>query len=181
MELPVFRYSPNAYSLTVFVPEEGTCSSCQQRRQLKYTASFYSIDNPAYICPWCIADGSAAKKYSGEFNDFTGIEGISANPDETPLVAIPLEKALDVATKNPAYVSWQQGVWLSHCGEPCAFIDYADYSTIKPYIDELKADLDEMGYDLSFIENNLSKNGSLAGYLFQCLHCETHRLHVDCD
>ena len=46
---------------------------------------------------------------------------------------------------------------------------------------ELYDDLVNTGYYIDFIKQNLSKNGSLVGYLFQCLTCQKHRLHVDFD
>ncbi len=42
---------------------------------MEYNSSFYSIEEPKYICPWCIADGSAAEKYDGKFNDSYSIKG----------------------------------------------------------------------------------------------------------
>lgn len=74
MELPKFKYSPNAYSLDLFKEVDGVCSICNEQRNLKYVSSFYSIDKPDYICPWCIANGQAAEKYKGDFNDYCGIE-----------------------------------------------------------------------------------------------------------
>src|SRR4051812_13763397 len=126
MELPKFKYSPNAYRIDVFKDEEGTCSICNQHRTIKYDSSFYSVEEPEYICPWCIVDGSAAKKYDGGFNDAAGIERPLSYESDAVLKASFDEKLAEVATRTPSYVSWQQEVWLSHCNEPCAFIDYAD-------------------------------------------------------
>ncbi|MFH7016493.1 CbrC family protein [Flavobacterium sp. FlaQc-47] len=182
MELPTFKYSPNAYDIDVFIKEEGTCSVCNLKRGMKYTGSFYSIEEPEYICPWCIQDGSASKKYDGEFNDYAGIEGISANPSIPNSLNMDKESLLEVSERTPSYISWQQEAWLSHCNEPCAFIGYADSEMIKPYLDELKEDIEvNIGYDPEFVQNNLTTDGSLVGYLFQCIHCGRHRLHADCD
>lgn len=179
MELPTFKYSPNAYKIGVFKEEEGRCSICDQHRKIKYDNSFYSAEEPGYICPWCIADGRAAKKYDGEFNDAAGIETPLDYDRDDELKATFDEKITEVAERTPSFVSWQQEVWLSHCNEPCAFIDYADSEMIKPIYHELEADVENTGYDRALITNSLSKEGSLVGYLFQCLQCGTHRLHVD--
>lgn len=180
MELPKFKYSPNAYSIDVFENDEDICSICNEERNIRYTGSFYSIDEPDYICPWCIADGSAAKMYDGEFNDYCGIEGVSPNPKE-PKPKISKELLLEITKKTPSYKSWQQERWMIHCNEPCAFIGYADTETIEPLWEELKDDIENNRYGADFIKSSLSKDGSLVGYLFQCLHCNQHRLHVDCD
>lgn len=182
MELPKFKYSPNAYDIDVFSKEEGICSICNQRRNVRYTSSFYSQEDPEYICPWCIHDGSASKKYNGEFNDYAGIEGVSANPLIEGKGNIPKDYLLEVSERTPSYISWQQEVWLTHCNEPCAFIGYADSEIIKPILDELKEDIENnIGYDPEIIQNHLTTDGSLVGYLFQCVNCGKHRLHADCD
>lgn len=180
MELPKFKYSPNAYTLDLFEEEEGTCSVCNENRELKYSSSFYSIEEPEYICPWCIADGKASEKFDGEFNDYCGIEGVSPDPNDAEST-IPKELLLEITNKTPSYNSWQQEVWLTHCNEPCAFTGYADAATIEPIIDELIEDIEDNGYDPEEIKDNLSKDGSLVGYLFQCINCGQQRLHVDCD
>jgi len=178
MDLPQFKYNPNAYKLGLFDEVNGICSVCDQERNLKYNSSFYSVDTPEYICPWCIANGKAAEKYEGEFNDYCGIEGVSPDPND-PFPTIPRELLLEITDKTPSYVSWQQEEWLCHCNQPCAFIGYADYETIKPFIEELKNDIDNLGVDLEFIKQNLSKGGDVVGYLFKCVKCDQHRLHID--
>ena len=180
MELPQFKYSPNAYKLNLFEKEEGICSVCNEERKLRYVSSFYSEEELDYICPWCIANGKAATDFDGEFNDYCGIEGVSPDPEDGSS-AIPKELLLEITNKTPSYTSWQQEVWLTHCNEPCAFIDYADTKTIAPLMEELQDDIENNGYDPEFIKSHLSKDGSLVGYLFQCLNCGQHRLHVDCD
>jgi len=181
MELPKFKYSPNAYELDLFDKVEGTCSVCEEKRNLKYNSSFYSVDQPDYICPWCIANGKAAEKYDGEFNDYCGIEGVSPNPND-PKPTIPKGMLTEICTKTPSYSSWQQELWLSHCNEPCAFIGYADNKTIEPILDELKNDIENnIGYDPDLIKKHLTKDGHLVGYLFKCIKCDKHRLHADCD
>ena len=110
MELPKFKYCPNAYKLDLFVKTEGTCSVCEEKRYLKYNSSFYSVVEPKYICPWCIANGKASEKYEGEFNDYYGIEGVSPNPND-PKPTIPKEMLTEICTKTPSYSSWQQEQW----------------------------------------------------------------------
>lgn len=167
MCLPEFKYHPNAYKINIFTPEQGICSVCNKLRELKYNCSFYSIEEPDYICPWCIADGSAAQKYNGQFNDYLGIQDL---PDD---------KLEEILLRTPGYVGWQQEVWLAHCNEPCAFIDYVGSEEIEPYFDEIKDDIECYPEDL--IKSSLSKNGSLVGYLFECVKCGKKRLHIDSD
>jgi uncharacterized protein CbrC (UPF0167 family) len=181
MELPKFKYSPNAYQINVFEEQEGTCSVCSQPREIKYATSFYSVEEPEYICPWCIADGSAAKKFEGEFTDAAGVERPAGYGTDDEIKRSFDEKALEVTERTPGYICWQGDRWLTHCNEPCAFIGYADTETIKPILHELEADIEKSGLERKYIVEYLSKDGSPGGYLFRCLHCGTHRLHVDID
>ena len=152
----------------------------QKQRNLKYTGPFYSVDDPEYVCPWCIYDGSAATAYHGEFNDYASIEGVSPDPAEAP-PAISTEYITEITQKTPGYHSWQQGVWLIHCDEPCAFLGYADSEKIKPFLEELGEDIKNCGIDPEYVKNHLTKDSDVAGYLFQCVRCGKHRLHADCN
>lgn len=181
MELPKFKYSPNAYAIGVFDDVEGICSICNQSRKLKYVGSFYSMDEPDYICAYCIQTGEAAEKYNGTFNDDMGIEGVSNESAELHHPNIDQNKLFEVTKKTPSYNSWQQEVWLTHCNEPCAFIAYADGKDIQAYSYELQEDIENAGYDQADLKENLTKGGHLVGYLFKCLNCGKHRLHIDCD
>jgi len=125
MKLPTFKYSPNAYDIGVFKKEAGCCSVCNEQREIKYVGSFYSKNKPEYICPWCIANGTASQKYDGEFNDYFGIEGVSCDPAD-PLPTIDQELLLEITNKTPSYNSIQQEVWLTHCNEPCVFTGYEE-------------------------------------------------------
>lgn len=176
MNYPHFKYHPNAYKLDLFVEEEGTCDVCQKEQFLKYEASFYAEEDPNYICPFCIADGSAAKKYDGSFNDYCGIEGVSPDPND-PAPKIPHALLLEICDRTPSYISWQQEQWLTHCNEPCAFIDYADTESIAPFREEIISELDAFIGEETL--NYIRKDGDCVGYLFQCVQCGKHKLHVD--
>lgn len=178
MELPKFKYSPNAYELDLFKPIQGVCSVCNKQRNWKYVNSFYSIQAPDYICPWCIENGQAAHKYEGDFNDYCGIEGVSPDPmDPEPTIA--RELLLEITNRTPSYSSYQQEVWLTHCNEPCAFIGYADSKSIEPFLHELQQDIENSGIPAHYITQGLTKDSDLGAYLFECTVCKAHRLHID--
>src|SRR5690606_27521993 len=151
-----------------------TCPTCGQGRNYVYEGPFYSIEDVQGLCPWCIKDGSAAKKYDGAFQD-----AASCEPVENP------EFLIELTTRTPGYSGWQQERWLSHCGDFCAQTDYVGWEEIKHLKDEFMDDLDEIKSDHRLTQQELEKylinNGSMQGYLFQCLHCGQHRLTVDMD
>jgi uncharacterized protein len=175
-ELPEFKYNPDALSLGIIKEQKTICPVCKLERDYVYEGPFYCIDEVEGICPWCIKDGSAAKKYDGAFQDDASCDSVSQP-----------EYLKELTTRTPGYPGFQQEKWLSHCGDFCAFKGYAgwDEIEIKHLEEELADDLNQVKseYLLSQeeLEEHLVNNGSMQGYLFQCLHCNKHRLAVDTD
>ena len=83
-------------------------------------------------------------------------------------------------------MSWQGEFWLSCCDDYCEYlgsvgIKELDELGIK---DQVLNDYIEHwpdGYSIEDINEYLTKNGSVTGYLFRCLHCGKYRLHIDSD
>ena len=63
MELPKFKYHPNPLATGAIAESNEVCECCEEAPGYIYKASFYSTEEVESICPWCIADGSAAEKY----------------------------------------------------------------------------------------------------------------------
>ncbi|WIY59599.1 CbrC family protein [Bacillus arachidis] len=173
MQLPTFKYNPNSLELGIIKKELTTCCVCKNEREYIYSGPFYSIENVESICPWCIANGNAAKKFDGEFQDSYSCDEVN---DE--------EKLKELIHRTPGYRGWQQEYWLGHCNDFCAFIGYVEWKEIAHLENELQQDLVEFtgyyGLSLQDFQYSLGHQGSLQGYLFKCLHCGIHRLHVDC-
>jgi uncharacterized protein CbrC (UPF0167 family) len=120
MDLPKFRYNPNALSLGVIKKEKTKCPICKKEREYMYEGPFYAEDDVEGICPWCILDGSAARKYDGEFQDVDSCEEVDKE-----------EYIDELIHRTPGYVGWQQEYWLSHCGDFCAIVQYVGWKEIK--------------------------------------------------
>lgn len=180
---PTFRFHPNAYDLGLFEDVAGTCEACSTPRTLRYRGSFASAEGVEYLCPWCVADGTAARVFHVEFTDVGGIDGVASAPGAPDAIdAIDGDEAREVSTRTPSYDSWQQQQWRSHCGRPCAFIGDIGASGLDAYLAEpdFAADVDGgLGWDPSLLRDHLREAGDIAGYLFECLSCGAHRLHVD--
>jgi uncharacterized protein CbrC (UPF0167 family) len=113
MNLPVFKYHPDPISTGSVTQSDANCRCCGEIRGYIYTSSIYcSEDLENEICPWCIADGSAAKKFNATFCD------------DYPLNNAGIDASIiqEVTTKTPGYDTWQQDVWLTHCNDACAFL-----------------------------------------------------------
>ena len=164
MDFPKFRLSPNAYALDLFVAESGICSCCGQARELKYNSSFYSREEPDYLCPWCIADGRAAAKYGAQFvSDIMG--------------DVPDEVVDTVMHRTPGFVSWQGEQWLTHCGDAALFLGGVGWDQLKDMPDAIASLLDE-GIDEDALPL-ITSEGDFSGYLFQCRHCKIHLAYAD--
>lgn len=174
-KLPIFRYHPDPIKTGVIHAELFICPVCEQKREYVYDGPIYSRKELDKICPWCISDGSASKKFGMEFQD-----AVSTEPIEN-------DAAFDeLIYKTPGYHGWQQEVWLVHCNDFCAFIGYATKERIISLIDELQPDLTRLANDFhvpyeEFIADYLpnTTNDPILFYLFQCLHCEKHRITAD--
>lgn len=165
MKLPYFQYHPDPLRTGGIVTSNDICECCNQARGYKYNSSIYSAEKVGAICPWCIADGSAAKKFNALFSD------------DYPLVEAGVPESIieEVSKRTPGYDSWQQGVWQSHCNDACEF--HGDASKI-----ELEAIADtelEEFFKREMIEPNVwfqilagyEPGGNPAVYKFVCRHC----------
>lgn len=133
-----------------------------------YVSTMYCSGEVDCICMECVANGKAAEKYDGEFIQYA--EEIS---DE--------EKRTELFRRTPGYCSWQGEYWLACCDDYCEYLGDVGYAELKEMnlvsiIEEYKK-VEGMDFDNEMLE----KGGSLAGYLFRCIHCGKFRLNVDCD
>ena len=175
MNLPIFKYHPNCYDSNVFekvkTETNTTCQCCGEPTDIFYN-TMYCRETVNCLCPMCVSSGAAAKKYSGKFvQDAENIDDCADKTDE-------------LFHRTPGYVSWQGENWLAHCNDYCAYIGDVGAKELEEMgiAEEVFADYAQMNqYDISDVRSYLVKTGSLAGYLFQCLHCEKYRLWVDAD
>jgi hypothetical protein len=170
--LPSFKYQPNCIENDIFIKagqdEVKICQCCDKQIEIYYN-TMYTSKNVDCLCPDCIANGSAAEKFDGEF--IGGADPITDGADKTE----------ELFKRTPGYVSWQEDYWLAHCNDYCAFISYVGIKELQEMgiIDEVLADYAEMDDNVADVRQWLHKEGWMVGYLFKCLHCGKHRLWVD--
>ncbi len=182
MQLPTFRYHPNPLATGSVIRSEAVCKVCGQARGFIYSGPVYAqqelID---CICPWCIADGSAHRKFDAEFTDSAGIGGGA----DVPTAVIE-----EVACRTPGFDSWQSEQWFTHCGDAAAFLGRVGYKELKRYgpqaLGEFRAaadipEVDDEDSDDDDFLKNLDKDGAPTGYLFKCLHCGQFGGYTDTD
>ncbi len=97
-QLPEFPYHPDPVATGCVEKSDATCLSCEQARGLIYTGPVYAVEELVdCLCPWCIADGSAAARFDAAFTDHLPVYG---NVSEAVVAA--------VTTRTPGFSGWQQ-------------------------------------------------------------------------
>jgi len=113
------------------------------------------------LCPWCIADGRAAKKWDGFFNEL-------ANG-----MALPDAVREEVCCRTPAIETWQDWSWPSSTTDALRFVGEVDGKSLLTAADEraVAACLAAFeGWGGTFTRDDLrhvSKGSDPALYLFQ--------------
>jgi uncharacterized protein len=177
-QLPRFRYHPDPVATGSVEPSDEPCEVCGQARGFVYAGPVYSeiADEPT-VCPWCIADGSAARTFDAEFT-YVGL-GV---PDDVPAGVVE-----EIAYRTPGFPAWQQDHWLYHCGDGGAFlgaVGRADLDGFPDALDCLRHEHDEFDWAPEDVEeylDSLSAAGSPTAYLFRCTGCGTHLAYSDSD
>jgi uncharacterized protein len=177
--LPAFRYHPDPLATGSVRPDSDTaCLGCNRIRGYIYTGPVYTEKNfilDEHLCPWCIADGSAAKQFGATFNDTAEATGI---PDQV---------RGEIETRTPGFNAWQQEEWQACCGDVAAFLGPAgtielqrDFPAAIPVIKTyLRSEYDLSRKDAEEFFAGLSKDGPPTAYIFRCLHCNQYLSYVD--
>ena len=122
MTLPAFKFHSDPTATGSIKRSEAKCECCGQRRGFIYTGPVYCVQQLSEsVCPWCIADGSAAGKFEAVFSD------------DHPLIQAGVPDAVveEVTRRTPGFSSWQQEVWLSCCGDACEFHGDAPHAELQ--------------------------------------------------
>ncbi len=174
MALPFFKYHPDPVATGSVEACDGRCDCCGESNGFLYCSSFYCAEEiEPQICPMCIADGSAAEKWDGMFND------------DFPLSEAGISAAIiaEVGQRTPGFSSWQQERWETHCGDACAFYGDAPVAEVKALRGEALDDflrregLDKAGW--SMIQRHYQPGGNPCIFKFVCLHCHIVIYQID--
>ncbi len=176
--LPTFHYHPDPVATGSIERSDDECLACGRSRGFRYVGPVYAGEQlDVRICPWCIADGSAAAKFDADFTDVGW--GVPAD--------VPASVTDEIEHRTPGFHSWQQDHWLYHCGDGCVFLGEVGRSELEEYPEALEAlqqEAESFGWhDQQITEYlaSLTKGGSPTAYLFGCLVCGTHLAYSDFD
>src|SRR5687767_14147263 len=148
---------------------DAACEVCNEVRGFIYTGSVYAEEDLNLICPWCISDGSAHKKFDAEFVDPAGVSGYRQWSD------VRQEIVEEVAYRTPGFNGWQQERWWTHCDDAAEFLGPAGRKELEAFGDEAMSAIQEEGglSDEAWEEyfQVLAKDSSPTAYIFRCRHC----------
>jgi uncharacterized protein CbrC (UPF0167 family) len=175
MQIPHFTYHPDPLATGMFKHKSASCPCCEKTTPFVYAQKPYCADEVEDLCPWCIADGSAAKKFGAVFSD------------GRPLIKAGLKQAIvdEVVHRTPGYISWQQDSWLACCEDACEFhgdLKKEELPSLPP--DTVAEFRSKNRVDDRIWTNLVAKyqpGGSPAIYKFVCRHCRKIHLGFDFD
>jgi uncharacterized protein CbrC (UPF0167 family) len=173
--LPQFRYHPAPLDTGSIKPSENACECCGRARGHVYDAPVYSTDEVEVLCPWCIADGTAARRFDAQFTDVdaSGIENVA---DAT---------IREITERTPGFRGWQQEHWMFHCDDGAAFLGLAgaaELERVPEAVAMLLHENDQFGWtpdESAAYVAGLHVEGDATAYLFRCLVCGTHLAYSD--
>lgn len=70
--LPQFPYHPDPVATGSVVESLEVCERCGKARGFVYAVPVYAVEDVEFLCPWCIADGSAADQFDADFTTADG-------------------------------------------------------------------------------------------------------------
>jgi len=176
MSLPTFTYHPDPIATGSIAISDAECVFCEQKRGYIYTSHTYcEEDIEDALCPWCIADGSAARRFDATFSD----------PEPLLQAEVPEEVVEEVTRRTPGFTSWQQEEWLCCCDDACEFHGdptRAHLATISGApLEDLLERMDWSPEEWAEFLGVYEPGGSPAIYHFVCRHCKQPKYGIDYD
>lgn len=173
--LPLFTYHVDPLATGAIEPRRIACACCGQARSHVYVQPVYATqDLDEKLCPWCIADGSAASKLGASFSDPQPLREAGLAPDIVD----------EVSLRTPGYSSWQQEEWLAHCNDACEFHGDATADDVEDASEATRADwrqhYGKTEKQWGAAIRDYEPAGDNAFYKFVCRHCGLVRLGWDC-
>ncbi len=186
--IPKFKYHPDPLGTEMFRQGEiKTCCCCGRQTDIWYDGPFYGdcdvrvpdddewpYERMDFVCPDCIADGSAAEKFQCVFQADELVGERPADPAARD----------EWLHRTPGYYCWQEPYWYTHCGDYCAFLGSVGWKEIEEMglADEIADTFDEkINGSFTFAREYTHRHGHVQCFLFRCRHCGTHFITVDPD
>jgi uncharacterized protein CbrC (UPF0167 family) len=174
--LPEFRYHADPVASGSVVASDAECRVCGKARGYVYTGPVYAEEDlDDAVCPWCIADGTAAQKFDATFVDSEALMGDVREKVMTQVIE-----------RTPGFNSWQSEQWPVCCGDATRFVMPAGYMDLvgPDGLDGVAVTyvVQQMGISgraaINLVES-LNRDRGPTAFLFECLHCGRKHLYID--
>lgn len=178
-ELPDFPYHPDPVATGAFERRTHTCRCCEKTSGWAYSVAPYAREDLRdRLCPECIADGSAAERFSARF---------------TALVANDVPAGVDpavvstIVTRTPGFAGWDRERWLFCCDDAAAFLGPCGWEELEGHpevVEDLTRQAEAGGMvaeDAAAFVGSLDIDGAATGYLFGCRSCGRLLAYADSD
>ncbi len=207
-ELPKFKYHNNPLKTGTFdvMLSPSKCKCCKEYTWVIYSFPFYAeielIMELECLCPDCIANGEAAKKFRGSFQPVDVQRQFEENFQNEKTVdrVNDIDKINELLYKTPSFQAWQREIWRTHCNDYCEFIGYVSADDlykmgimdevlddplwkdsswcdfpVKDVICNLVSEWD--GEERALVRIGVTDKAQ--GYLFKCLECGKYLVWFD--
>lgn len=173
--LPFFRYHPDPIATGAVEASPLACACCGRARGYVYALHVYCAAEVGRVCPWCIADGAAARMFDATFVDTRSLERVGIRDDVVR----------EVAERTPGYLCWQSHDWMACCGDACEFHGDAPEEEMRRLDQDGLVRLSEASmFDVEDLRGMIAtyvSGCSPAFYKFVCRHCGRVHYNADCD
>lgn len=169
--VPSYRYHPDPVGTGNVLAQDIECGVCGKPREYAYIGPYatpdWHFENGDPLCPWCIADGSAAAQWRARFTSLTYLS-------DQARAAMPAQRLAELEQRTPAFLCLQQEYWLDHHDEAMAYLGAVgaqEYAALPP---AAQAAVRDAAGSQNVPLLRWDGDGPTV-YLFSCLHCPDHR------
>lgn len=182
MSFPTFRYHPDPLKTGSIKESSEACECCNRTRGYIYTGSIYGVRNVSNLCPWCISNGDAHKKFEVEFPSLMPPVIDPNNPVKFECSDAAFDELL---YRTPAFSSYQEIEWPNHCKDFCEFHGIATVGDFKKISNEEKNRLFETTWldqeELESLQKGNEKTELHYLLRFICTQCGELIFQIDPD
>ena len=114
--LPHFPYHRDPASSGSIRSSDEACECCGKAPGVLYNGVVYAEEEILDLCPWCIADGSAADKFDADFFDAYFCD------DNLTQVKMPPEVHKEVFSRTIGFPTFNPIGWWVHCNQPAEYL-----------------------------------------------------------
>ncbi|MCC7064395.1 MAG: CbrC family protein [Planctomycetes bacterium] len=176
--LPKFRFHPEPLLSGAIETSDAECGVCGQTRGFVYAGPCYVEDDfDAQLCPWCIADGSAHRKFGVTFHE------LELPPE------IEVEVLDEIEERTPGITSFNPVEWPVCCKAPMAYLEPAGKKEIQKrhaklppaLVAQMAEEFELPPAEAQQLFDSLQRDESPCAHIFRCAACEAVRAQIDFD